>query len=480
MSKNLIIVESPAKAKTIGKFLGNQYTIKASMGHVRDLPQKSLGVDVKNNFKPQYVTDPRKKKVIVELQEAAEKASHIYLAPDHDREGEAIAWHLVQVLGNGIKDKPIHRIVFNEITRSAIQQALSNPGDIDENKVNSQQARRILDRIVGYNISPLLWRVLTKNLSAGRVQSVALRLICEREAEIDSFQPQEYWSLEAVLYRDQLPPFRATLQKWAGSKVDIKEGVAAGEIKKQLDQQQFILSNISDGSKKVQPLPPFITSSLQQDAARLFNFSAKKTMMIAQQLYEGIEVAGETAGLITYMRTDSLRIAGEALDNVRKLVRERFGEQELIAKARLFKNKNRTQDAHEAIRPTDCFRTPEAVSNFLNKEQLKLYTLIWQRFVATQMQPVKLHTRTFEITAGPGIFSCSGSTVTEQGFALAYPHIKLILGEKLHPDYRINDPLAVKEMDALQHFTKPPVRYTEASLIKELETLGIGRPSTYA
>ena len=480
MAKDLIIVESPAKAKTIGKFLHNKYNIKASMGHIRDLPRSNFGIDTENDFQAKYIIDPKKKKVISELKKAAKEAQSIYLASDFDREGEAIAWHLVQVLEKEIKDKPVHRIVFNEITRSAIQKALDNPGVIDDNKVDSQQARRILDRIVGYNISPLLWKVITKNLSAGRVQSVALRIICEREEEIKNFDPKEYWNLEAVLFRNELIPFKAMLQKWHGKKSKIETKAAADEVLENIKGKDFILSNISEKTRKIQPSPPYITSTLQQDAARILGYSAKRTMQIAQQLYEGIELDGDIVGLITYMRTDSLRIANEALGTCRKLVTERYGKSKLCTKTRVFKTRSSAQDAHEAIRPTNAFRTPESISSFLSPEQLKLYTMIWQKFVATQMIQVVLKSKILEISVGDAIFGATGSTIQEKGFTLAFPHTKVILGETIDAGYSKDDILDCKELNANQLFTKPPSRFTEAMLIKELESLGIGRPSTYA
>ena len=480
MAKDLIIVESPAKARTIGKFLNNKYNIKASMGHIRDLPRNNFGVDTENDFQAKYIIDPKKKKVIAELKKAAKEAENIYLASDHDREGEAIAWHLVQVLEKEIKDKPVHRIIFNEITRDAIRKAMKNSGDIDSKKVDSQQARRILDRIVGYNISPLLWKIITKNLSAGRVQSVALRIICEREDEIRKFVPKEYWNLDAILYRDELLPFKAVLQKWHGKKAKIETKAAADEVLANIKGKEYILSKISESTRKIQPSPPYITSTLQQDAARILGYSAKRTMQVAQQLYEGIDLNGDTVGLITYMRTDSLRVSNEALGSCRKLVKERFGDAKLCTKTRVFKTKSSAQDAHEAIRPTNPFQTPESISGYLEKEQLKLYTMIWQKFVATQMIPVILKSKNLEITIGNAIFNASGSTIQEKGFTEAFPHTKVILGVTIDAGYSEEDILDCKDLKANQLFTKPPSRFSEAILIKELESLGIGRPSTYA
>ncbi len=480
MAKDLIIVESPAKAKTISKFLDKKYNIKASMGHIRDLPKKSFGVDIEKDFKPKYVVDNKKRKVVKELKNAASAAEKIYLASDHDREGEAIAWHLVQTLKKELKGKDVYRIIFNEITRTTIRKAIKEPGRIDEKKVESQQARRILDRIVGYNISPVLWKVIAKKLSAGRVQSVALRIICEREKKITDFKPQEYWNIHAQLFKDKLEPFKATLTKWKNKKAKLNNKKETDEIVKHLKNKEFLLSKIKSSSRKIHPSPPYITSTLQQDASRILNFSQKRTMLTAQQLYEGIDIQKGTAGLITYMRTDSMRIAKEALSSCRKLVTERFGKKELPAKTRVFKSKKSAQDAHEAIRPTDPFRTPETMESFLTKDQLKLYTLIWQRFIATQMKPVSLKNKKLTIDIGSAQFEASGSTIIDKGFLKAYPHTLVILGENIDPNYAESDILKCKKLDPEQKFTKPPARFTEASLVKELESKGIGRPSTYA
>lgn len=480
MSKKLIIVESPAKAKTISRFLGKDYIIKASMGHVRDLPKKEFGVNPDKDFSAKYQIDIKKKKIISELQKAVSDSEAVFLASDHDREGEAIAWHLVQVLQKQLNEKPVHRIIFNEITRDAILNAIRNPGLINDKKVDSQQARRILDRIVGYNVSPLLWKIITKNLSAGRVQSVALRIICEREDEIRSFQPREYWNIEAILYRDELEPFKAILKKFKNKNVELADKIAADEMMAQLKNNDFIISDIKESTRQIQPAPPYITSTLQQDAARILNFNSKKTMQIAQQLYEGIDLGGETTGLITYMRTDSLRVSNLALDNCRKLITERFGHNLLNTKTRVFRVKKTAQDAHEAIRPTDTFRTPESIAAYLDKDQQNLYSLIWQRFVATQMIPATLKTKNLDISLGDALFAASGSTIVNRGFLEAFPHTILILGEKISDEYKAKDHLICKDLKAVQLFTKPPARYSEASLIKELESLGIGRPSTYS
>jgi DNA topoisomerase-1 len=481
-NKNLIIVESPAKAKTISKFAGSSFFVKASIGHIRDLPKSSLGVDVEKNFTPKYVVDKAKKKIITELKEAAAKADSIYLASDHDREGEAIAWHLSEVLKKEISGKPVHRIIFNEITKSAITKAISEPDKIDMNKVDSQQARRILDRIVGYSLSPMLWKVISKNLSAGRVQSVALRLICEREEEIDNFKPQEYWTIEAHLKKDEMQPFKATLKKWNQKKIEIPNSEKAQEIYQELEKQAFILDSVSSSNRKIQPSPAYITSTLQQDAARILQFSAKKTMMLAQQLYEGIDLNGETVGLITYMRTDSLRIADEALNSCRNLIKERFGETYLHSSKRYFKNKSSAQDAHEAIRPTDSFHTPESIKASLSNDQWKLYNLIWSKFISTQMKPIEVKTLQLTISAGKGQFTAQASAIVFDGFMKAFPHVTVMLGETIEAGYLdlVEKELELEKLTSTQNFTQPPSRYREPSLIKELEAKGIGRPSTYA
>ena len=482
MGKKLIIVESPAKAKTIGKFAGNKYQIKASMGHIRDLPKSSFGVDIENGFKPKYVVDRAKTKIIKQLKEATSSSDEVFIASDHDREGEAIAWHLSEVLKKEIGSKPLHRIVFNEITRKAINESLKKPDKINMNKVDSQQTRRILDRIVGYNISPILWKSITKGTSAGRVQSVALRMVCEREEEIKTFVPKEYWNITAEfsdIENKDLPPFKASLDKYNGKKATITNKLSADEVTNKLSKENYSISDIKKKQRMIQPYPPYITSTMQQDAARLLNFSAKKTMMIAQQLYEGIDIGGETIGLITYMRTDSVRMANEAIEKSRNLIKERYGEIDVNKTVRVFKNKNKAQDAHEAIRPTDPYRTPEIMNN-LNKDQLRLYTLIWQRFIATQIRPVRLETVTINISSESALFVSKGSIILDEGFLKAYPHTKIALGEKIDKEYRTGSALEMKNLNAVQNFTKPPARYTESSLIKELEAKGIGRPSTYA
>ena len=480
MAKGLIIVESPAKANTISKFLDNKYKVRASMGHVRDLPAKSMGVDVEHNFTPVYELDSKKSKVIAELRDAVKDVDTVFLASDHDREGEAIAWHLTEVLKKELGDKNVYRIVFNEITAPAIKASISQPGQVDMAKVDAQQARRVLDRVVGYTVSPLLWKVIAKDLSAGRVQSVALRLICEREAEILAFVPREFWKLEANFWREGLPPFKASLEKWEGKKLEIPDEAKAVEIIGKIKSAQAVLSAIKRAPRKLEPPAPFITSTLQQEASKILGFSSDKTMRIAQELYEGISLKGESTGLITYMRTDSTRIAEQAQQNCRALIKDRFGENAVHAQVRTYKNKSSAQDAHEAIRPTDTFHTPESVEASLSKDQYKLYTLIWQRFVATQMIPARLETTTASIELGEANFAASGSKVLEEGFLKAYPHVTIVSGEQIDSGYKSKDELEHDALKKSQHFTSPPSRFTEASLIKELEAQGIGRPSTYA
>ncbi len=480
MPKGLIIVESPAKASTISKFLNNEFIVKASMGHVRDLPKKELGVDVEKDFSPHYVTDSTKKKLITDLKEAVSKVDAIYLASDHDREGEAIAWHLAQVLEKEIKGKQIYRIIFNEITSKAIKHSIENPETLDMAKVNAQQARRVLDRIVGYKVSPLLWKIIAKDLSAGRVQSVALRLICERELEVTEFVPKEFWKIETDFWKGDVPPFKATLEKWDGKKIELANEAMALEVLGETKNKEATLSEIKRSQRSTEPPPPFITSTLQQEASKLLGFQSQRSMSIAQQLYEGIQLGGEHTGLITYMRTDSVRISTEAIESARNLISERFGKDHLHSSVRVYKTKSTAQDAHEAIRPTDPFRTPESIASFLTKEQLKLYTLIWQRFIATQMKAVKLLQTSVQVSLGRALFTASGNLIQDEGFLKAYPYVNIPLGVQIDPAYAKDDDLLYKDLIHSQHFTTPPPRFTEASLIKELEAKGIGRPSTYA
>lgn len=450
------------------------------MGHIRDLPAHDMGVNVSKQFEPNYIIDKKKSKIISELKEAAKSADAIYLASDHDREGEAIAWHLTKVLDKEIKGKPTYRILFNEITSKAINAAIQNPGEIDISKVDAQQARRVLDRVVGYSISPLLWKVIAKDLSAGRVQSVALRLICEREAQILAFEPKEYWKIEADFWKEGLNPFKASLEKYEGKKLEPANEGQCQKLIEELKNQSATLASIKRNTRVVEAPAPFITSTLQQEASKILSFQAQRTMSIAQQLYEGVDVGGESSGLITYMRTDSTRISNDAISACKNLIKERYGEEYINPTTRMYKNKQSAQDAHEAIRPTDPMRTPESLSAHLSKEQLKLYTLIWQRFIATQMKGVKVLASTAKIQIGNAEFAASGNQISDEGFLKCYPHVNIPLGEKIHPDYHNNDALEHDELAGSQHFTVPPSRFTEASLIKELEAKGIGRPSTYA
>jgi DNA topoisomerase-1 len=494
MAKSLVIVESPAKAKTINKFLGRDYIVRASMGHVRDLPKSKLGVDVENGFAPDYVVIPKKRKVLTELQAEAKKADTIYLAPDPDREGEAISFHLAEELG-GKKGK-IHRILFNEITKKAIQEAILHPLEIDKDKVDAQQARRVLDRLVGYQISPLLWEKVRRGLSAGRVQSVALRIVCEREREIQAFQKEEYWSLHTSLEAKSPPPFDAKLSKIDGNNAELKDEASTMAIVAELENAEFGVAKVTAKERRRNPVPPFITSKLQQEGARKLGFTAKRTMMVAQRLYEGIELGKEGAtGLITYMRTDSTRIADEALTEVRQYIQERFGDEALPDKPNVYKSKKGAQDAHEAIRPTSSFRDPEAVSAYLDRDELKLYRLIWNRFVASQMPPAVFDETIAEIEAGRYTLRARGSVLKFNGFLALYEEGKdddvskkdsddesASKGEsaKQLPPLTQGEILKLLELKPEQHFTQPPPRFTEASLVKELEEKGIGRPSTYA
>ncbi len=474
--KKLIIVESPSKAKTISKYLGNSYDVKASMGHIKDLPVNRMGVNIEGDFEPEYVVIKGKEKIIKELKKAAKRADKIYLASDPDREGEAIAWHIANELG--VPDKT-HRIIFHEITKRAIEEALKNPERIDIKKVDSQQARRVLDRIVGYSLSPLLWRRIDKGLSAGRVQSVALRLICEREKEIEAFVPQEYWKIEALLEASVPPSFSAELFKAFGKKIDKLNKKEAEGIYERIKSAEFVVHKIEKKEKKQKPKPPFITSTLQQEAFKTLGFTAKKTMLIAQQLYEGIEIPGEgPVALITYMRTDSVRVSDFAIRDVRYLIKDMFGSDYLPVRSVKYEASEGSQDAHEAIRPTDVRRTPESLKGKIPEDHLKLYELIWRRFVASQMKPAVISSTVFEIKAGDFVFKATGFTLKFDGYRRVYPDVKD--KEVILPDISEGEKLKVLKIDLSQHFTKPPPRYTEASLIKTLEEKGIGRPSTYA
>ncbi len=484
MAKPLVIVESPAKARTISNYLKNEYVIKASVGHVKDLPESRLGVDIDNGFSPEYQVIQGKVKVLREIKNAAQKAKEVYLATDPDREGEAIAWHIAEEV-NRPKGN-IHRVLFNEITARSVREAMLNPVRLDQNKFEAQQARRILDRLVGYLVSPLLWDKVRRGLSAGRVQTVAVRLVCEREEEIRKFVPQEYWTLEASLEGKNPPPFKAGLARIDSEKAEIKTGAQVQSILRDLDSVPFVVKQVEKKERRKNPPPPYITSQLQQEAWRKLRFTAKKTMSIAQRLYEGIELGQEGAvGLITYMRTDSARIAPEALAAVRQYIQEKFGADYLPEKPNFYKSRKTAQEAHEAIRPTSMTHEPGAVKAFLTKDQLALYELIWNRFVACQMNPALYDQTSVDIQAGKYGFRATGSVLVFPGFMALYIEAAEENGgaedqEGKLPDLTEGEILKLLGLTPEQHFTQPPPRYTEATLIKELEEKGIGRPSTYA
>jgi len=484
--KSLVIVESPAKANTINKYLGKDFVVKASMGHVKDLPKSRLGVDLKKNFEPVYELIPGKEKVIKELKTAAKSAERIFLAADPDREGEAICQHLKEIL-DGAKAE-VYRVLFNEITPKAIQNALAKPGRINQNIVDAQQARRILDRLVGYQISPLLWDKVRRGISAGRVQTVALRMIVEREREIQAFVPEEYWSVTARLEGHEPPPFEARLAKIKGKTAEIKKQAEADRILQALKNAAFSVESVVTKEKKRYPVPPFTTSKLQQDAARRLRFTVKKTMMVAQRLYEGVELGEEgRIGLITYMRTDSTRISDDAMQMIRSYVSDVYGEPYLPDKPVIYKSKKDAQDAHEAIRPTFVGRTPDDLKPFLSEDEYKLYWLIWTRFVASQMNPAVYDQTSVEIAAKDYLFRASGRVLKFDGFLKVYEESADEDVKAPEEDQDITLPpltqgeaLKLLELTPRQHFTEPPPRYTEASLVKALEEKGIGRPSTYS
>lgn len=481
--KYLVIVESPAKAKTIKKILGDSYQIKASVGHVRDLPEKGIGVNIKKNFEPTYEVLSGKKKVVDELNEAASKADKVYLAPDPDREGEAIAWHIASILDKS--EDAIFRIEFNEITKTAIQEAVKFPRPIDMGKVNAQQARRILDRLVGYKISPLLWQKVGKGLSAGRVQSVAVRLICDREAEIEAFVPKEYWTIAAELAKPKSSvSFLADLAKYNNEKIEVNNEEEAQKIVSILtkDNVEFKVSKISNRESKRKPQAPFITSSLQREASTRLGYSVKKTMQVAQKLYEGIELGSSgPVGLITYMRTDSTRISDEARDSAKEYIVNHYGKKYYPDTPRVYVKKGKnTQDAHEAVRPTYIEKSPELVKQYLTSEQYKLYKLIWDKFVSSQMESASVKTLTAEISAENYMFKASSSKVTFDGFLIVYDDREEDERAKAIPELEKGDILKLKNILPKQHFTQPTPRYSEATLVKALEELGVGRPSTYA
>ncbi|MDH4067843.1 MAG: type I DNA topoisomerase [Dehalococcoidia bacterium] len=500
MTSKLVIVESPAKARTLNRILGRSYSVKASLGHVRDLPKASLGVDIEKSFTPKYVIPPQKKKIVGEIKAAISKARSIYLATDPDREGEAISWHLVQATKLDKDDRPVHRVVFHEITKEAVQEAFQSPRSIDMNMVNAQQARRILDRLVGYKLSPLLWRKVQRGLSAGRVQSVALRMIVDREQEIQNFTPQEYWIVDVELapLEEKEASFEARLLALAdGTKLDISSKEEADKVVANLEKAEYAVEKVVTKRMARQPASPFITSTLQQEAWQKLRFTAGRTMAIAQQLYEGLPLGKEgSVGLITYMRTDSTHVAASAISEARDFIREKYGSKFLPPKPRSFARKAKwAQEAHEAIRPTKIYRRPEQLKPFLDLAQLKLYELIWKRMVASQMSAALYDTTNVEIKAGnignqPGgyLLKASSSVVKFPGFIVVYSESRDedeqgeradFIGASL-PKLKVGEKLLYLRTSPEQCFTQPPPRYTEATLIKALEQKGIGRPSTYA
>jgi len=483
LSKPLVIVESPTKEKSLRKYLGGAYNVTSTVGHIKDLPEKEIGIDLEHEFAPQYVTIRGKQKVIKSLKAAADNSDDIYLAADPDREGEAIAFHTADVLKK--PGRRFHRVLFHEITKRGVLDALSRPEPLNLNKYKAQQTRRILDRLVGYQISPMLWRKVKYGLSAGRVQSVAVRIICERERAIQAFVPEEYWSVTARLQGSEPLEFSARLVKKNNKKIKISDQAAADAVLKDLSIAKFIVDEVSKKTVKRNPYPPFITSKLQQEAIRKLRFTAKKTMMVAQQLYEGIDLgAGEYVGLITYMRTDSIRISDDAAKEALALIREKFGPDYALSSPRFFKNKNKAQDAHEAIRPTSVRHTPEQVARYLTKDQLALYQLIWKRFMASQMAQALINQNIVSIAAGDYTFSATGSSILFPGFMALYRSVDDeetdAQNKDMLPELAEKTQLTVNGIDPKQHFTVPPPRFSEASLVKELEENGIGRPSTYA
>ena len=487
MAKNLVIVESPAKVKTIKKFLGSNYEVTASMGHVRDLPKSQLGIDVENDFEPKYITIRGKGELLAGLRKEVKKADNIYLATDPDREGEAISWHLMSALrlNKGETDKTVRRITFNEITKNAVKNSLKEPRELDMNLVDAQQARRVLDRMVGYGISPLLWAKVKRGLSAGRVQSVALRIICERESEIEAFIPDEYWTIDASFnVKGEKKPVTARFYGDRNGKIDIGDGSHAAKIEEFCRKASYKVTDVKKGERVRKSPLPFTTSTLQQEASKVLNFSTQKTMRVAQQLYEGVDIKGNgTAGIISYLRTDSTRVSDEAVKAAAEFIRREFGPQFLGTGAGPVKDNKKIQDAHEAIRPTDIERTPEMMKSSLSHDQFRLYQLIWKRFTASQMAPAVFDTVNVRISASDTyIFTVSASKLKADGFMSVYKDEEdEASGENiLIKDLTEKSVLKLDDLDSKQHFTQPPAHYTEASLVKTLEELGIGRPSTYA
>ncbi len=486
MSKAAVIVESPAKSKTINKILGPDYVVLSSMGHIIDLPKNKMGIDVKSNFKPEYIVIPERRKYLAKLKKETRHSGVIYLASDPDREGEAISWHLKNELGEG---KKVLRVTFNEITASAVRKAFKNPHSIDMNLVNAQQARRILDRIVGYSLSPLLWRKITRGLSAGRVQSVTLRLIVEREARIRKFVPEEHWEIEAHLRKKmgEHRSFAAKLDKIDRKNFHIKNEKETISTISDIEKNEFIVSKIKESKKKRYPQPPFTTSKLQQDAFNKLHFSVNKTMRIAQTLYEGVELEHKgSVGLITYMRTDSVKVSEEARNAAKAYTLKKYGGKYYPSKPNIYKSKKSAQEAHECIRPTVPLREPDRVKHFLTPDQFKLYELIWKRFISSQMQPALYSVTTVDIEAGIYLFRTSGTKIIFDGFTILYPAAFLAKEDERRkepwkiPMLAVGERLSLVKLIPSQHFTKPPARYSDATLVKALEEKGIGRPSTYA
>ena len=483
MARYLVIVESPAKVKTIKKFLGSNYVVTASNGHVRDMPKSQMGIDIENDYEPKYITIRGKGEILAKLRKEVKKADKIYLATDPDREGEAISWHLSKALK--LEDKKVYRISFNEITKNAVKASLKNPREIDMDLVDAQQARRVLDRIVGYKISPLLWAKVKRGLSAGRVQSVALRIIADREEEINAFIPEEYWTLDADLkVKGERKLLTAKFYGTEKNKMTISSREELDEIMKEVENAEYSVADIKKGERTKKAPVPFTTSTLQQEASKALNFATAKTMRIAQQLYEGVDIKGSgTVGLITYLRTDSTRISEEADATVREYIREGFGEEHVAdGDVKKSSDKKIIQDAHEAIRPTDVTRTPAAVKEFLSRDQFRLYQLVWKRFIASRMQPARYETTSVKIAAGQYRFTVAASKIVFEGFRSVYTEAGETKEENnvLLKGLDMDSVLTKESLNSKQHFTQPPAHYTEATLVKTLEELGIGRPSTYA
>lgn len=485
-AKNLVIVESPGKIKTISKFLGEDYTVMASMGHVRDLPKSKMGIDIKHNFEPTYLISREKSKVVKDIKSKIGKNTTVWVATDEDREGEAIGWHLLEALDLDEKKDDVKRIVFHEITKPAILAAIENPRHVNTKLVEAQQARRILDRLVGYELSPLLWKKVKYGLSAGRVQSVAVRLIVEREREIQVFKPEEYWSLTAKFLSEKKEEFTAKLTKRGGENFVPKNQEESDKVLSDLENADYKVTAIDKKETRRNPAPPFITSTLQQEAARKLGFSVKKTMMVAQKLYEGVEIDGSHEGLITYMRTDSVNVSQQALAQAKVVITSEFGKEYALETPRFYKGRKGAQEAHEAIRPADLSRTPISIKNYLGKDEFRLYELIWKRMLACQMEAAILDKVGVDISARDYIFRATGQTVKFAGFMKVYMESHDSAEEddedkeNILPELRDGEEVGLRELLPEQHFTKPPARYTEASLVKKLEAEGIGRPSTYA